>query len=151
MFTPDQLKAASELIRVTKPGGHIGLANWTPTGFVGRMFKQVAQYVGLPAGALSPAVWGTQERLEELFGASASAIRIRERQFTFRYRSPTHWLDIFRVYYGPMHMAFAALDTHRHAALSRDLLRLVEEFNRSGDDSLVLPADYLEVVITKRA
>ena len=151
MFTPDQEKAASELLRVCKPGGRIGLANWTQKGFVGRMFKLVAQYTVLPTGELSPALWGNSERLEELFGGRASSIRSNDKQFMFRYHSPSHWLDIFRVYYGPLQEAFTSLDTHRHAALSQDLLRLVQDGNISGDSTLVLPADYLEVVITKTA
>ena len=147
MFTPDQEQAARELWRVLKPGGRIGLASWTPDGFVGRMFQLVSQYTPLPVGINSPSLWGTRARMEELF--PAAEIRTEERQFVFRYRSPSHWLDVFRVYYGPMHRIFSALDTHKHAALSHDLLGLVEECNRSGDSTLVLPADYLEVVIDK--
>ena len=150
MFAPDQVKAANELLRVCRPGGKIGLANWTPTGFVGRMFELVAQYTPLPAGALSPVLWGTTHRLHELFGGRA-AIEINPKRFVFRYRSPSHWLDVFRVYYGPMHRIFASLDVHKHAELSRELLALVEKCNFAVDQTLVCPSDYLEVVITKAA
>jgi SAM-dependent methyltransferase len=150
VFALDAQRAADELLRVTKPGGRIGLANWTPAGFSGRMFKLVADYVPASAGGGSPEAWGVPERIEELFGAHSKSIHIKERAFTFRYHSPSHWLDVFRVYYGPLQQAFKMLDTDRHAALSRDLLHLVEQFNRADDGTLVLPSDYLEIVITKR-
>ncbi|MGH9797637.1 MAG: methyltransferase domain-containing protein, partial [Candidatus Polarisedimenticolia bacterium] len=108
MFTPDQERAAAELARVCKPGGRIGLANWTPDGFVGRMFQIIGRYLPPPDGVRSPALWGTPARLAELFGEAAAEVRTRSRCFNFRYRTPAHWLEVFQTYYGPMNRAFAA-------------------------------------------
>ncbi|HEY1386422.1 MAG TPA: class I SAM-dependent methyltransferase [Dongiaceae bacterium] len=149
MFTPNQAKAASELARVCKPGGRIGLANWTPNGFIGQVFKTIGKYVPPAPGVQSPALWGTKARLDELFGKSAREIRAASRAFTFRYRSATHWLEVFRTYYGPMAKTFAALDAGRQAAFTEDLLALMASGNRSGDSTLVLPSEYLEVVIDR--
>lgn len=150
MFTSNQDKAAAELIRVCKPGGTIGLANWTPEGFVGQLFKTIGKHSPPPAGVKSPALWGTRARITELFGAQASAIRIEPRHFMFRYRSPQHWLEVFRTYYGPVLKTFAALPAEAQSALTTDLLSLAGTFNRSGDATLVAPAEYLEIVVTRR-
>jgi ubiquinone/menaquinone biosynthesis C-methylase UbiE len=147
MFTPDQEKAASELARVCVPGGRIGLANWTPESFIGQLFKTIGKYIPPAPGVKSPALWGTKARLEELFAKSAREIRTTSRQFTFRYHAPEHWIEVFRTYYGPMNKTYAALDAEKQAAFTRDLLALMERGNRSGDGSLVLPSEYLEVVI----
>ena len=147
MFTPNQDLAARELTRVCKPGGKIGLANWTPESFIGQLFKTIANYIPPPAGIKSPALWGTKARLEELFGEAAQEIRIARREFTFRYRSPAHWIDVFRTYYGPMNRTFAALDADKQAAFTEDLLNLMDRRNRSRDRTLVLQSEYLEVVI----
>jgi ubiquinone/menaquinone biosynthesis C-methylase UbiE len=148
MFTPDQERAAAELLRVCRRGGKIGLANWTPDGFIGRVFRTVGRYVASPAGVRSPATWGTRARLAELFEPHASSLRTDRRDFVFRYRSAEHWLDIFRRYYGPVLKAFAALEPAAQAALAGELVALIGEFNRSGDQSMVVPSEYLEVVIT---
>jgi len=150
MFTPDQEKAASELARVCKPGGKIGLANWTPGGFIGQVFKTIGKYVPPASGVKSPALWGTNARLEELFGKTAKQIRTTNREFVFRYRSPAHWIEVFRTYYGPMNKTYAALDAEKQAAFTRDLLALMESSNRSGDATLVLPSEYLEVLIDRK-
>jgi ubiquinone/menaquinone biosynthesis C-methylase UbiE len=150
MFTPDQDKAASELVRVCKPGGRIGLANWTPESFIGQLFKTIGKYIPPAPGVKSPALWGTKARLEELFGKTAKEIRTTNRQFTFRYHSPAHWIDVFRTYYGPMNKTFGALDAAKQTAFTRDLLALIERDNRSGDGTLVLPSEYLEVVIERK-
>jgi SAM-dependent methyltransferase len=150
MFTPNQDQAASELARVCKPGGKIGLANWTPDSFIGQLFKTIGKYIPPAPGVKSPALWGTQARLEELFGTGAREIRTTSREFTFRYRSPAHWIEVFRTYYGPMNKTFGALDADKQAAFTQDLLVLMESRNRSGDATLVLPSEYLEVVITRR-
>jgi ubiquinone/menaquinone biosynthesis C-methylase UbiE len=150
MFTPNQERAAAELLRVCRPGGKIGLANWTPESFVGQLFKAIGKYLPPPSGLKSPALWGTEVRLAELFASAAEEIDAQRRDFVFRYRSPAHWLEIFRTYYGPVHKAFGALDAEKQAALASDLMALMERFNRSGDASLVLPSEYLEVVIKKR-
>jgi len=150
MFTPDQDKAAAELARVCRPGGRIGLANWTPESFIGQLFKTIARYVPPAPGLKSPGLWGTTARLDELFGAAAGEIRTTRREFTFRYRSPEHWIEVFRSYYGPMNRTFGALDAPRQATFTQDLLALMASRNRSGDDTLVLPSEYLEVVIARK-
>ena len=150
MFTPDQDKAASELARVCRPGGKIGLANWTPEGFIGQLFKTIGKHLPPPAGVKSPALWGTKARLEDMFGRQASDIAAEPRMFVFRYRSPEHWLDVFETFYGPMLKAFAALDDNGRAALRRDLLALAGEFNHAEDGTVVVHREYLEAVITRR-
>ncbi|TFV36794.1 class I SAM-dependent methyltransferase [Bradyrhizobium frederickii] len=150
MFTPDQEKAASELARVCKSGGKIGLANWTPQGFIGQLFKTIGKHLPPPAGVKSPALWGTPARLEEMFASQASDITAEPRMFVFRYRSPEHWLDVFKTFYGPTLKAFAALDESGQAALRRDLLALLGEFNHADDGTIVVHSEYLEAVITKR-
>ena len=150
MFTPNQDRAAAELARVCRHGGKIGLANWTPEGFIGQVFKTLGKYLPPPAGARSPALWGTEARLKEMFGASSSAIRAERRNFVFRYRSQEHFLDVFKSYYGPMLKAFAALDEANQQKLRQDLMALIGSMNRADDGTMVLPSEYLEVVITKR-
>jgi ubiquinone/menaquinone biosynthesis C-methylase UbiE len=150
MFTPDQERAASELARVCKPGGRIGLANWTPESFIGQLFKTIGKYIPPAPGVKSPALWGTKARLAELFADTAKEIRATSRQFTFRYRSPEHWIEVFRTYYGPMNKTYAALDAEKQSAFTRDVLALMERDNRSGDRTLVLPSEYLEVVIERK-
>lgn len=149
MFTPDQDKAAAELIRVCKSGGKIGLANWTPEGFIGQLFKTIGKYAPPPAGAKSPALWGARTRIAELFEDHASAVKSARRNFMFRYRSPEHWLEIFRTYYGPVLKTFAALEPAAQSTLERDLKTLINQFNFSGDESMVVPGEYLEIVITR--
>ena len=149
MFVADHARAAAELLRVCKPGGKVGLANWTPDGFIGQLFKTIGKHRPPPAGAKSPALWGTRARLGELFEAGARSVKAAERHFVFRYRSPEHWLEVFRNYYGPTLKAFVALDAPAQAALERDLLALIDRFNRSGDGTMVVPSEYLEIVITR--
>jgi len=150
MFTADQDKAAAELVRVCKPGGKIGLANWTPDGFIGQLFKAIGKYMPPPAGVKSPALWGTGARITELFGAQASSIHLEQRDFVFRYRSAQHWLDVFKSYYGPLLKTFGALDPETRTALTDDLFELIKRFNRSGDKTMVVPSEYLEVVVTRQ-
>jgi SAM-dependent methyltransferase len=149
MFAPNQDRAAAELIRVCARGGKIGLANWTPEGFVGQLFRIVGKHVPPPPGLRSPALWGTQGRIAELFGADAASIDVNVRHFAFRYRSTRHWLHVFRSYYGPVLKAFAALDGPAQEALASDLLALAERLNRSGDSTMVVPGEYLEIVVTR--
>ncbi|MFO1312658.1 MAG: class I SAM-dependent methyltransferase [Burkholderiales bacterium] len=150
MFAPDHARTASEMMRVLRPGGRIGLANWTPGGFIGRLFKVIGAHLPPPAGLQSPALWGTKSHLETLFPQAAD-IACTTRFFNFRYRSAAHWVQVFRDYYGPTHKAFAALDATRAAALERDIVALLDELNVGGPDSLVVPGEYLEVVIVKEA
>jgi ubiquinone/menaquinone biosynthesis C-methylase UbiE len=149
MFTPDQDRAAAELVRVCRRGGKIGLANWTPEGFIGQLFKTIGRHVPPPPGVKSPALWGTRTRVAELFESHASSIKSAQRHFVFRYRSPEHLLEIFKTYYGPVLKTFAALAPPAQSALERNLLALVSQFNRSGDRSIVVPSEYLEIVISK--
>ena len=150
MFTPDQDKAAAEMARVCKPGGRIGLANWTPSSFVGELFKLIGHYLPPAAGVKSPALWGTEARLRELFGERLDSMAIERKHFVFRYRSAAHWLEVFRTFYGPMHKAFGALDAAQQEALAADLIALAERFNRATDGTLVAPSEYIEVVIRCR-
>ena len=150
MFTPNQERAASEMARVCKSGGKIGLANWTPSGFIGELFKLMGRYIPPPAGVKSPSLWGTEERLRELFGDRIATLETVRKNFVFRYRTPQHWLDTFRTYYGPVQKAFNAVGAAREEALAADLIRLVQQFNRAGDGAMVLPSEYLEVVIRTR-
>jgi ubiquinone/menaquinone biosynthesis C-methylase UbiE len=150
MFSPDQDGTASEMLRVCRSGGKIGLANWTPDGFIGQMFKTIGKYLPPPAGVKSPALWGTRVWMEQTFGAGASVIIAKPRVFNFRYRSPQHFLDLFREYYGPMLKAFEALDASGRKGLARDLIALIDGLNKSGDGTMVVPGEYLEVVVTKR-
>jgi SAM-dependent methyltransferase len=149
MFTPDHRRTAREMLRVLRPGGRIGLANWTPEGFIGRLFKVIGAHVPPPAGLKSPALWGTRPHIVELFGAQAAQIRCEQRYFNFRYSSAAHWIQVFRDYYGPTHKAFAALDATGRQALERDITALLVQMNTAGAASLVVPSEYLEIVITK--
>jgi SAM-dependent methyltransferase len=149
MFSPDQEKAASELLRVVRPGGKIGLANWTPDGFIGQMFRVTSQYITPPPGLKPPALWGTEERLRELFGGGIASIRTERRFFAFRYRSFDHWLAFFRTYYGPVNKAFQALDSERQEAYTADLRALAARLNLADDGTMVVPSAYLEVVAVR--
>jgi ubiquinone/menaquinone biosynthesis C-methylase UbiE len=149
MFAPNQGRAASELLRVVKSGGRIGLANWTPEGFLGDLFKVLGAFVPPPAGLTSPMAWGSEPRLVELFGPEASDIRTRRRTYTFRFRSAEHWVEIFRTYYGPTNKAFAALSEARQQDLHAALVEFLRGQNTYSGEALVIPGEYLEVVITK--
>ena len=150
MFTPEHHRAAGELQRVVRSGGRIGMANWTPEGFIGQLFRVIGAHVPPPAGVQSPALWGSEPRIVELFGHQAADIRCVRRVFNFRYRSAAHWIEVFRDYYGPTHKAYAVLDAARQARLTEDITALLEKLNTGGKKSLVVPGEYLEVVITKR-
>jgi ubiquinone/menaquinone biosynthesis C-methylase UbiE len=149
MFAPDHSQTARELLRVCRPGGRIGLTNWTPEGFIGQVFKTVGRYVPPPAGLKSPALWGTEERLREFFGDQVAELKAIRKHFVFRYRSAQHWLETFRTYYGPILKAFAALASDKQDALAADLIALAERSN-SKADMFAAPSEYLEVVLTKR-
>jgi SAM-dependent methyltransferase len=153
MFAPQHERCAAEMLRVVRKGGRIGLANWTPASFIGRLFKVIGAHVPPPAGVRSPALWGSEEHLRTLFGgtgaAGAATIRCERRIFNFRYRAAAHWVQVFRDFYGPTHKAFAALPDAGRAALERDILALIDEFNVAGPSSMVVPSEYLEVVVTR--
>jgi SAM-dependent methyltransferase len=149
MFAPDHQRTASELLRVVRDGGRIGLASWTPDGFIGQLFKTVGAHVPPPAGLTPPPLWGQKAHLRALFGEAAD-IRAERKVFNFRYASPAHFVQMFRDYYGPTLKAFAKLDAQGQAALEGDMLALIERFNTAGPASLVVPSDYLEAVVNKR-
>ena len=148
MFAPDHHQAASEMMRVCRKGGRIGLASWTPSGFLGQLFRVVAAYVPPMPGVRSPLLWGTDAHIQHLFQGAGRIVHT-PRHFAFRYRSPEHWVEVFRTYYGPVHKAFAALDAEKRAALEADLIALLRQSDRGGSSGLVVPAEYLETVITR--
>ncbi|MEJ8856290.1 methyltransferase domain-containing protein [Variovorax robiniae] len=149
MFAPNPPRVASELLRVCRSGGRIGMANWTPTGFIGQVFKTIGKHVPPPAGVSSPALWGSRSHVVDWFGAAAAQVETQSREFNFRYRSPEHMLEVFRSYYGPMLKAFGALDAPGQDALAEDLVALMKQFSRKGSQTLVIPSEYLEVVVTR--
>ena len=149
MFAPDQWTTAAEMARVTRPGGRIAMANWTPDSFIGELFKVIGRHVPPPAGVQSPALWGWKDHLHALFGSDAAQIDITRRTFMFRYPSVADWLELFRTYYGPTYKAFAALPPEGQEALTADMMALAKGFNTVKDGLMVVPGDYLEVVVTK--
>jgi SAM-dependent methyltransferase len=150
MFTPDQRRAAGELVRVCRKGGKLGLANWTPRGFIGQLFGTLGRHVAPPAGVDSPARWGDPEWIQDAFGRDASSIAVTPREFVFRYRSPRHFVEFFRTFYGPVQKAFLALDTEGQARLEADLLATVARFDTATDGSMRVPGEYAEIVVTRR-
>lgn len=150
MFAPDHATAAREMLRVVRPGGRIAMANWTPDGLIGRLFKVVGAHVPPPAGVKSPALWGTESHLVALFGPQAQDIQVERKHFNFRYRSAAHFVQVFRDLYGPTHKAFAALDAAGQAKLERDILALLDEFDIGGGRGLVAPSEYAQIVVTVR-
>lgn len=149
MFAPDQEKTAQELMRVCRSGGKIGMANWPPRGLVGGgIFKIVAEHAPPPPGVSPPVLWGTEERLRDLFGSGITELVLNDRELIFRYHSPEQWLEYFKTYFGPMIMAFARVGEEGAPALEADLLDMVRGANRAGDAALVGPAAYVEVVAT---
>jgi SAM-dependent methyltransferase len=150
MFTPEHGRAAREMLRVVRGGGRIGMANWTPEGFIGQLFRLIGGYVAPPTGTQSPALWGAEPHIVELFGPQAADIRCERRMFNFRYRSAAHWIEVFREFYGPTLKVYAALDNVRQQRLTEAITALLERLNTGGASSLVVPSEYLEVVIVKK-
>ena len=151
MFAPDHARSSGELLRVVRDGGRIALSSWTPDSFVGQLFKVIGKAVPPPPGVMSPLLWGTEAYLGELFGEAAADIRTARRQYSFRYTSAAHWLQVFRDFYGPVNKAFGALDGHGQALLERDIVELLERHNTADGASLVVPSEYLDAVIAKRS
>lgn len=149
MFAPNQAQAAAELVRVCRAGGKIGLANWTPPGFIGQLFKTIGAHVPPPQGVKSPALWGTREFIDNQFNHDASVIDMRITNFAFRYQSPEHWFDVFTTYYGPTLKAFESVDELAGKALKHDVLKLIERFNVATDGTMIVPSEYAEIVVTR--
>jgi SAM-dependent methyltransferase len=150
MFAPDHARAARELLRVCRPGGTIALASWAPDSFIGDLFRTTAKHVPPPAGLQPPGLWGTEDHVRSLLGDGVTDLHAERLTYTFRYRSPEHFVEVFREYYGPTHKAFAALDDAGRDALTADLTALVARTDRlSGEDAIAVPADYLQVIATR--
>ena len=150
MFSPDHSRVAAQMMRVCRPGGRIGLSNWTPDGFIGQLFKTLGRRLPPPQGLQSPALWGVESHIHNLFGAQASAIVAQRRYFNFRYRSAAHFIDVFRTWYGPIHQAFKVLSPADATGFESDLTELLNQLNVAGPHSLVVPSEYLEVVVSRR-
>lgn len=148
MFAPDQQTVADEMLRVCKPGGKIGMANWTPDSFIGRLFKVIGSHVAGPKGLNPPSRWGTHDGIDALF-ANASKVAASTQVFNWRYRSAQHWVDTWRAVYGPLQKAFAQLDSDGQAAFEADLIELVEDMNVADDGTMVVPSAYLEVIVIR--
>jgi SAM-dependent methyltransferase len=148
MFAPDQEGTARELLRVTRPGGKIGMANWVPDGFVGDVFRTTAKHAPMPPGLTPPVAWGTEARLRELFGDEISDLRVERRVCTQRFRSVDHFLTFFRTYFGPTIAAFERVGADGQEALAADLEAVAAQYNRGGDRAAIR-ADYLEVVVVR--
>ena len=150
MFTPDHERAAGELVRVCRPGGTIALANWTPAGFVGEMFRTVAAHVPPPTGLRPPGLWGTEDHLRQLLGNAVSDVTVTRREFVFRFRSAAEFVEVFRDYYGPVRKAFDALDENGRDRLSADLAELADRHDRESGPSIALPSEYVEAIAVVR-
>ncbi len=148
MFTPDHQRSANEMLRVCRPGGTIAMANWTPEGFIGKVFGVIGKHLPPPAGLKPPSRWGATEGIKELFSTGVQNITVTKRQFNFRYMSIDHFLDFFGMYYGPIHKAFEALGDKKDL-LRNDLAELMTALNVADDGTLLIPSEYAEVVITK--
>ncbi|GAA1588065.1 class I SAM-dependent methyltransferase [Kribbella sancticallisti] len=150
MFAPDHQKAADELVRVTKPGGKIALASWTPTGMIGDMFRTVGKYAPPPAGVKPATLWGTEEHLAELFGDRVEWVGLTKRDYVFRYRSPEHFSEWFREFYGPITKLAGSLSEQDLATFAADLADVPRKYNYAEDGTLAGRAEYLEAVGIKR-
>jgi len=149
MFAPDQEKAAAELLRVTRPGGRIGMGNWVPDGPVSEIFAIVAKHAPPPAGFTPPVLWGTENRVQELLGDGVTDLRMERRVSRQPFRSLDHYLEIFRSYFGPIKLAFDRVGPDGEAALEADLREQLEKCNTAGDRAFVLEPEYLQVVATR--
>jgi SAM-dependent methyltransferase len=149
MFAPDQERTADELLRVTRPGGRIGMANWRPDGFVADLFRATAKHVPMPPGLAPPTAWGTEARLRELFGDRISDLRVEERSCTQRFRSPEHWVEFFRRYFGPTIAVFEQLGEDEAEVFEAELVELARKYNRAGERAAAIVAGYLEIVATR--
>jgi ubiquinone/menaquinone biosynthesis C-methylase UbiE len=150
MFTANQEKAAAELLRVCRAGGKIGMANWTPAGFIGKLFKVIGQFNPPPAGVQSPARWGTEAFLREQFGPSAADLHVERRDYVFRFESTDHFMTVFKSFYGPIITALEAQTEENRPKLEQAIADLVDSCNVATDGTLLIPGEYLEIVVTKQ-
>jgi SAM-dependent methyltransferase len=150
MFAPDQERTASELLRVLRPGGRLGLANWTPDGFVGSMFRLIAEHRPLPAGVRPPSRWGTREGLEQLLGPGTDSIAVRERHYEFAFPSAPALYDLFAEFFGPIATLLPQLEAEQRASFRERWIALAEDLNTATDGTLCFPGAYLEVVAVRR-
>jgi len=148
MFAPNHSQSASELLRVTRPGGTIGLVSWTADGFIGDLFRTTAKHVPPPAGVQSPLLWGTEAHLRDLLGDGVSSLEVTRRTFTWRFESSEEFVAFFRTWYGPTLKAFAALEGEAPDALQQDLIALALRSNRLDPDAgaIAIPSTYTEAV-----
>jgi SAM-dependent methyltransferase len=151
MFAPDQEATASELMRVLRPGGRLGMSNWTPDSWVGELFRLLSRYVPPPAEVLPPAAWGTLERLENLIGGGVSDLTTSQEYVEMVHYSPTSLFQLFKDWFGPMSGALARLDDDRAAVLTREFLDLTDAHNVATDGTCDIPSTYLQVVAVKRS
>jgi SAM-dependent methyltransferase len=149
MFAPRPELVARELLRVCAPGGTIAMANWTASGFVGKMFKAIARFIA-PANMPSPLLWGDESTVRERLGAGVSRLDLSRRTFTFNYPfPPSEVVEVFRLYYGPANLAFTSLDAAGQQALHRELESLWSAHNRAKGGVTIVDAEYLNVVATR--
>ncbi len=151
MFAPDQERTANELLRVCRPGGKIGLANFPPDSLAAGFFRAAAKQILPPRGVKAPVLWGTEERNRDLFGDAIQSLVLKRESVLLRYRSAEDWLEFFRRFFGPIGSVFDAIDPERQERFGRELMDLVIEANQSGDETIVAPVDYVEVVAVKRS
>jgi ubiquinone/menaquinone biosynthesis C-methylase UbiE len=149
MFAPNQQRASQELLRVCRPGGTIGMANWTPDSFAGDLFRIVGSHVPPPPGVKPPAVWGTEDGLHDLLGSGVESLTIKRRHYSLRYRSMEHFIDFHRTYFGPVRTAFEHLDAAGQEQLAHDLSTRAAERNRSDNEIVIVDSEYLEVVAVR--
>lgn len=146
MFAPNHQRAADELVRVTRPGGTIGLSSWTPTGMIGAMFKVVGSWAPPPAGVRPPVLWGTEDHLAELFGDRVEWQALRKREFAFVYHTPAHFSEWFRAHYGPITRLAGTLEPADLERFADDLAGVARQFNTAEDGTVYAPGEYLEAV-----
>ena len=149
MFAADQQKAANEITRVCKKGGKIALSCWTPDSSFGEFSRLMATYITPPPNTRPPIVWGSKEGIERLFGDRISSLRTSRRTNYIRYPSPQLYLEHSKKYFGPLIKAYESLNEIEQFDLTKSVTEWVGRHNRSADETVLIPTDYLEIVATK--